>query len=127
MEMYSIVKGFVHPKIGEKDSSTEFVDIGETRAQCIVVENLLSEILKQNAPKNIDFIYKNFMHERVLNTNENNEHVKKINQIFSLYKESFTGYKSSGFKFYLIKKDAETNKVLDVIKFWKSFRDTKGV
>tara|TARA_B000000557_G_C20627722_1_gene380915 strand:- start:209 stop:592 length:384 start_codon:yes stop_codon:yes gene_type:complete len=127
MEIYSIVKGIVHPKIGEKDSSTEFVDIGETREQCLVFENLLFEILKLNAPKNIDLIYNKFMHERVLTTNENNENIKKINEMFLLYKESFTGLKASGFKFYLIKKDAETLKVLDVIKYWKSFRDRKSV
>ena len=127
MEIYSIVKGIVHPKIGEKDSSTEFVDIGETREQCLVFENLLFEILKLNAPKNIDLIYNKFMHERVLTTNENNENIKKINEMFLLYKESFTGLKASGFKFFLIKKDAETLKVLDVIKYWKSFRDRKSV
>ena len=127
MEIYSIVKGIVHPKIGEKDSSTEFVDIGETREQCLVFENLLFEILKLNAPKNIDLIYNKFMHERVLTTNENNENIKKINKMFLLYKESFTGLKASGFKFYLIKKDTETLKVLDVIKYWKSFRDRKSV
>ena len=127
MEIYSIVKGIVHPKIGEKDSSTEFVDIGETREQCLVFENLLFEILKLNAPKNIDLIYNKFMHERVLTTNENNENIKKINEMFLLYKESFTGLKASGFKFYLIKKDTETLKVLDVIKYWKSFRDRKSV
>ena len=127
MEIYSIVKGIVHPKIGEKDSSTEFVDIGETREQCLVFENLLFEILKLNAPKNIDLIYNKFMHERVLTTNENNENIKKINEMFLLYRESFTGLKASGFKFYLIKKDAETLKVLDVIKYWKSFRDRKSV
>mgnify|MGYP005662028587 FL=1 len=95
MEIYSIVKGIVHPKIGEKDSSTEFVDIGETREQCLVFENLLFEILKLNAPKNIDLIYNKFMHERVLTTNENNENIKKINEMFLLYKESFTGLKLS--------------------------------
>ena len=127
MEIYSIVKGIVHPKIGEKDSSTEFVDIGETRTECLVVENMLTELLNLNSPKNIDLVYKNFIHERVLNTNKDNESTKKIDEVYYFYRESFTGYKASGFKFYLIKKDPNTQKVLDVIKFWKSFRDTKGV
>ena len=127
METYSIVKGFVHPRIGEKDSSLEFVDIGKTRTECLVIENMLSELLKLNAPKNIDLVYKNFIHERVLNTNKDNEHTKKIDEVYYFYRESFTGYKASGFKFYLIKKDTDTQKVLDVMKCWKSFRDTKGV
>lgn len=127
MEIYSIVKGFVHPRIGEKDSSKEFVDIGKTRTECLVIENMLTELLKLNAPKNIDLVYKNFIHERVLNTNKDNESNKKVDEVYYFFRESFTGYKASGFKFFLIKRDPDTHKVLDVIKFWKSFRDTKGV
>ena len=127
MEIYSIVKGIVHPKIGEKDSSTEFVDIGETREQCLVFENLLFEILKLNAPKNIDLIYNKFMHDDDVYYISEHRRTKKIDEVYYFYRESFTGYKASGFKFYLIKKDPNTQKVLDVIKFWKSFRDTKGV
>lgn len=123
--MYSIVAGITHPRIGKNldHKNLEFFDIGETESEMLIVKNLMKDILNYDKNKNIVKVFEEFFRLRAISTKTNNLHYKRILNFFVEYNKTYLGYKSSGIKYYLVKRNIKENKILDVISVWKSNRE----
>jgi len=125
--MYSVVAGIVHPPLGKELNfeSYEFFDISESESGTHIFSNLMKEVLDNNKPNNIVQIFEDFFKSRAIELNDINKHYQNILNAFIEYHKWYSGNKSSAVNFYLVKRDLNENKVVDVIKTWKVYRETK--
>lgn len=123
--MYSIISGIVHPPL-YKDLSNKnynFLDIGETLTETLILQNLMKEILDINRSNDIVRVFQNFINNRALPLHSDNDHYQKILNIFKEYNKHYTGTKPSAIRFYLVKRDIDNNTVTNVIKRWNVYRE----
>lgn len=123
--MYSVVYGLTHPRLCEDIShkNFEFFDISEDRVGTVVLINLMKDVLDINKNKNIVQVFEDFFVSRAIESGDKNLHYQRILKFFAEYHKFYMGNKTTAVKFYLVKRSQDGNKVLDVIKSWKSYRE----
>ena len=123
--MYSVVCGLTHPRLCEDIShkNFEFFDISENSIDTVILINLMKEVLDNNNDKNIVQVFEDFFASRAIESGDENLHYQRILKFFTEYNKFYMGNNNTAFKFYLVKRSPEENKVLDVVKSWKSYRE----
>lgn len=123
--MYSVVCGLTHPRLCEDIShkNFEFFDISEDSIGTVVLINLMKDVLNINKNKNIVQVFEDFFASRAIESGDENLHYQRILKFFTEYHKFYMGNKTTAIKFYLVKRSPDGNKVLDVIKSWKSYRE----
>jgi hypothetical protein len=123
--MYSVVCGLTHPRLCEDIShkNFEFFDISEDSIGTVVLINLMKDVLNPNKNKNIVQVFEDFFASRAIESGDENLHYQRILKFFTEYHRFYMGNKTTAIKFYLVKCSPGGNKVLDVIKSWKSYRE----
>lgn len=125
--MYSVIAGIVHPPIGKSlnSESYDFFDISECISGTYIFNNLMKEILDNNKPNNIFQVFEDFFKSRAIEINDINKHYQDILSAFMEYHKWYSGNNLSAVKFYLVERDLNENKVTNIIKTWKVYRETK--
>ena len=125
--MYSVVCGINHPRLCEDIShkNFEFFDIGEDEANTIILTNLMKKVLDNNSNKNIVKVFEEFFDDRAISNDRGNIYYQRILAFFVEYNKWYNGNKSSAIRFYLVKRNVEESKVVDVVKMWKAYREQK--
>lgn len=123
--MYSVVCGLTHPRLCEDIShkNFEFFDISENSIDTVILINLMKEVLDNNNDKNIVQVFEDFFASRAIESGDENFYYQRILKFFAEYNRFYMGNKNTAFKFYLVKRNPSENKVLDVVKSWKSYRE----
>jgi hypothetical protein len=122
--MYSVVFGVNHPRLCEDISYKNYIfyDIGENRVDTILLENLMKEVLDNKSNNDIVKVFEEFFISRAISESDDNIFYKKILTFFIEYNNLYNGNKTSAVRCFLVKRDIDLNKVLNVINSWNTYR-----
>ena len=120
---YSIVQGITHPRLCEDLSKKNitFYDIGESKADVVLLQNLMKDILNPKLSKNIRHVMEDFFKSRAICIESDNKVVNNILSFFNEYEKFYVS--KTGLNFYLVKR--EENKILNILDRWKCERQSK--
>lgn len=125
--MYYVTYGIVPPRFDIETTKTnhDMIPLSNYSHEVDMFIMLMKTLRKQKAKK-LDAGFAEFFNSRAIKIdfeNETNDFLRNVNYIFHMYKKFYTGEKKSGFKFYLIDYDENSNKIKDIITTWKTFKE----
>ena len=122
--MYYIYTGITHPRLCEKiELDSKFAYVGN-EANTDLFINMLNT-LSVSKDKFLEDTFEKFLIDRAIfiEKSRDNKNLRDLKKVFDSFNEFYTGNKPNAFKLYLLK--FEDDKVKDVIKVWKTYKEKK--
>ena len=122
--MYYIYTGITHPRLCEKiELDSKFAYVG-SEANTSLFINML-DALSASKDKFLEDTFEKFLIDRAIfiEKSRDNKNLRDLKKVFDSFNAFYTGNKPNAFKLYLLK--FEDDKVKDVIKVWKTYKEKK--